>query len=203
VATRTPLDNHGVGGDGERGRGRSAISGSRSYARTPKTLVTAERLVHEPQTGIRRTEAALPWPVMAASSAMAMLAALREEAEAAEAALRPTIEEERAVLEATRQHVVEHGVNAKAGGEHGWVGSMRRKFERYLEKHGADVGYDTAVGLEPDSKGFGVVREFMDYCHSGLGREQLFSGVGRNRSLVGCASRGAVPVNVGAWSYPS
>ena len=79
---------------------------------------------------------------------MAMLAALREEAEAADASLRPTVAEERAVLEAARQHVLEHGVNAKAGGEHGWVGSMRRKFERYLQKHGADVGYDAAVGIE-------------------------------------------------------
>ena len=47
---------------------------------------------------------------------MAMLAALREEAEAADASLRPTVAEERAVLEAARQHVLEHGVNAKAGG---------------------------------------------------------------------------------------
>ena len=30
------------------------------------------------------------------------------------------------------RRALEHGVNAKAGGEHGWVGSMRRKFERFL-----------------------------------------------------------------------
>jgi len=110
---------------------------------------------------------------------LAMLAALREEAEAADASLRRTVEEERAVMAQTRQQAVEHGVNAKGGGEHGWVGSMRRKFERYLEKHGASSGYDAAVGIEADAKGLGLVRDFMDWCYSGLGREKLFSGVGR------------------------
>ena len=56
---------------------------------------------------------------------------------------------------------------------------MRRKFERFLEKQGAAYGYDAAIGIDDSSQGLGIVRSFMDYCFSGLGREQLFSGVGR------------------------
>ena len=112
-------------------------------------------------------------------SAAALLAALEDEDAGVEASLRPTAEEERAVMTATRQQAFEHGVNAKAGGEHGWVGSMRRKFERYLEKHGAATGYDAVAGIDDSAQGLGIVRDFMDYCFSGLGREQLFSGCGR------------------------
>lgn len=109
----------------------------------------------------------------------ALLAALQDEDELVDASMRPTAEEERVVMAATRQQAVEHGVNAKAGGEHGWVGSMRRKFERFLEKHGERLGYDAGAGIDDSSQGLGIVRDFMDYCFSGLGREQLFSAVGR------------------------
>jgi len=108
-----------------------------------------------------------------------MLDALREEAEAADASFRPTVEQERAVMAETRQQAVEHGVNAKGSGEHGWVGSMMRKFERFLEMHGEASGYDSAVGIVSDAQGLELVRDYMDWCFSGLGREQLFSGVGR------------------------
>jgi hypothetical protein len=56
---------------------------------------------------------------------------------------------------------------------------MRRKFERFLDKHGAKIGYDKAVGVQAERGGFGIVRSFMDYCFNGDGREHLFSGVGR------------------------
>ena len=61
---------------------------------------------------------------MPAIDAGTLLAQMQADAEAADASLRPTVEEERAVMAETRQQAVEHGVNAKAGGEHGWVGSM-------------------------------------------------------------------------------
>ena len=35
-----------------------------------------------------------------------------------------------------KQRAKEHGVNFKSHGEHGWVGSIMRKFERFLERHG-------------------------------------------------------------------
>ena len=111
--------------------------------------------------------------------ANAMIAALEEEDAAFEASLRPTVEEEQAIIAATHQQAVEHGDSAKAGGEHGWVGSMMRKFERFLEKHGAKYGYVAEEGLDGGSKSLDVVRAFMDYCFSGLGRDQQFSGVGR------------------------
>ena len=58
---------------------------------------------------------------------------------AADSSLRPSVEEERAAMESTRLHAVEHGGNPKTGTEHGWVSSMRRKFERFLEKHGEEI----------------------------------------------------------------
>ena len=81
-------------------------------------------------------------------------------------------------MAATRAQAAEHGDSAKAGGEHGWVGSLRRKFERFLEKHGEDHGYDASQGLDGSTESLDLVRAFMDYCFSGLGREE-FSGVGR------------------------
>ena len=113
------------------------------------------------------------------TAASALLAELEREDAALEAAMRPTVEEERAVMAATQQQAAEHGDSAKAGGEHGWVGSMLRKFERFLEKHGDTYGYDAKEGLDGGSQSLVLVRAFMDYCFSGLGREQTFSGVGR------------------------
>ena len=113
------------------------------------------------------------------TAASALLAELEREDAALEAAMRPTVEEERAVMAATQQQAAEHGDSAKAGGEHGWVGSMMRKFERFLEKHGDTYGYDAKEGLDGGSQSLVLVRAFMDYCFSGLGREQTFSGVGR------------------------
>ena len=113
------------------------------------------------------------------TSASALLAQLEQEEAAFDASLVRTAEEEQAIMESTRQQAVEHGDSAKAGGEHGWVGSMMRKFERFLEKHGDKYGYDAMQGLDGSSQSLDLVRAFMDYCFSGLGREQTYSGVGR------------------------
>ena len=81
---------------------------------------------------------------------------------AADASERMTFEQEAERMEQLRQHVGEHGGNPKAGNEHGYVGSMRRNFERFLEKHGARYGYDAAAGPTVD-----LARRFMDYCFCG------------------------------------
>ena len=104
----------------------------------------------------------------------AMLQAMHEADAAAAASLRPTVEEERERMEELREHVVAHGGNPKAGNEHGYVGCMRRNFERFLEKHGAAYGYDAEEG--PTLQ---LARQFMDYCFSGAARWQTYSAVGR------------------------
>ena len=105
------------------------------------------------------------------ASARSLLAQLEAEDAAFDAEQRPTLEEERAIMAATHEQAAEHGDSAKAGGEHGWVGSMMRKWERFLEKHGGEYGYDPKVGLDGGSESLELVRRFMDYCFSGLGRE--------------------------------
>ena len=62
-------------------------------------------------------------------SGRSLLAELEAEDAALEAEQRPTLEEERAIMAATQEQAAEHGDSAKAGGEHGWVGSMMRKWE--------------------------------------------------------------------------
>ena len=112
-------------------------------------------------------------------STAALLAQFEEEDAAFDASLARSIEEERAMMAASRQQAAEHGDSAKGGGEHGWVGSMMRKFERFLEKHGDEYQYDSKEGLDGGTKSLELVRAFMDYCNTGAGREQAFSGVGR------------------------
>ena len=80
------------------------------------------------------------------SSALELLERLRAEADAADAALQPTPEQERERMEVVRERAVEHGGNAKAGKVHGFVGCMRRNFERFVEKHGVAYEYDAEVG---------------------------------------------------------
>jgi len=104
----------------------------------------------------------------------AMLQAMHEADAAAAASLRPTVEEERERMEELREHVVAHGGNPKAGNEHGYVGCMRRNFERFLDKHGAAYGYDAEEG--PTLQ---LARQFMEYCFSGAARWQTYSAVGR------------------------
>ena len=41
-----------------------------------------------------------------------------------------------------KQRAKEHGVNPKSHGEHGWAGSIMRKSERFLERHGERLQYD-------------------------------------------------------------
>ena len=88
------------------------------------------------------------------------------------------VQQEVEAMAAVRQQAEEHGVNEKSHGVHGWAGSMMRKFERFLEKHGARLGYVAAVGPSIE-----IVKHFVDYCSSGAGRES-FSCVGR----PGCAT---------------
>jgi hypothetical protein len=124
-----------------------------------------------------------------AASADALLESLSEATAAADAALHRTVEEEAARMDATRQQAVEHGVDPKAGGEHGWVGSMRRKFERFLEKHSAKVGYDKEIGVQAESGGFEVVRGFMDYCFNGDMAASICSRAWGGRALRTSTSR--------------
>ena len=72
-----------------------------------------------------------------------------------------------------REDAALHGVNPKSSGEHGWAGAMARRFERFLNAHGAEFGYDAEKGPE-----LGLVRAFMDWCASGAARLR-FSCVGR------------------------
>ena len=101
------------------------------------------------------------------------LAALEAALEAADRAQAMTVQQEVEAMAAVRQQAEEHGVNEKSHGVHGWAGSMMRKFERFLEKHGARLGYVAAAGPSIE-----IVKHFVDYCSSGAGRES-FSCVGR------------------------
>ena len=74
-------------------------------------------------------------PAVSAEEAAAFAAI--EQLEAAEAALTLTHEQEAAEIAAIEQRAEEHGTNEKSGGVHGNVGSMRRTFERFIEKHDA------------------------------------------------------------------
>ena len=109
----------------------------------------------------------------------ALLAAMEASNAAVDASLRPSVEEERAMMEATRERAVEHG-QPKASGEVGYVGSMRRKFEVFLEKHGASYGYVATEGPTPE-----IAKRFMEYCFSGAGRAYFFSAVGRRNLYDG------------------
>ena len=103
---------------------------------------------------------------------------LLEELMAAEAALEAatqrTPEAEREAMEACREQAAEHGEQPKSESENGMAGCMRRKFERFLARHGDAYSYEAELGPTVE-----LVRRFMEYCWSGAGREQLFSGVGR------------------------
>ena len=76
----------------------------------------------------------------------AMLAELEEQDAVTDAAFTVSVEQEAVAMEAVQAQADAHGVNPKSHGEHGWAGSMRRKFERFLEKHGERLGYEEAVG---------------------------------------------------------
>ena len=65
-----------------------------------------------------------------------LLAALQADDALLESATTVTVEQEAQAMAATRGRAVEHGVEPMSHVEHGWTGSMRRKFERFLEKHG-------------------------------------------------------------------
>ena len=60
-----------------------------------------------------------------------LLAALQADDALLEAATTVTVEQEAQAMAATRERAAEHGVEPKSHGEHGWAGSMRRKFERF------------------------------------------------------------------------
>ena len=75
-----------------------------------------------------------------------LLAALQADDALLESATTVTVEQEAQAMAATRGRAIEHGVEPKSHGEHGWAGSMRRKFERFLEKHGERLGYEASVG---------------------------------------------------------
>ena len=66
-----------------------------------------------------------------------LLAMLEQADEAATAAEERTPEAEREAMEAVREQAVEFGTNPKSAGEHGLAGCIRRKWERFLERHGA------------------------------------------------------------------
>ena len=51
-----------------------------------------------------------------------------------------SVEQEAAAMAAVRTQIEEHGVSEKTHGKHGLAGSMRRKFERFLEKHAVRLG---------------------------------------------------------------
>ena len=74
-------------------------------------------------------------------------------------------------MEACREQAAEHGEQPKSESENGMAGCMRRKFERFLERHGDAYSYEAE--LRPTVE---LVRRFVEYCWSGAGREQLFSG---------------------------
>ena len=102
-----------------------------------------------------------------------LLAALQADDALLEAATTVTVEQEAQAMAATRERAAEHGVEPKSHGEHGWAGSMRRKFELFLEKHGERLGYEAGVGPTVEH-----AKHFVDYCASGAGR-LIFSPVGR------------------------
>ena len=75
------------------------------------------------------------------------------------------------MMQATREEAAAHGVNEKSLGEHGWAGSMARRFERFLARHGERLGYP--AGYPNDSEvepSLELVRSFVDYCASGAAR---------------------------------
>ena len=97
---------------------------------------------------------------------------------AADALMNPSVEQEAAEMARIKQRAKEHGVNPKSHGEHGWAGSIMRKFEPFLERHGERLQYDNANGPEPEH-----MEEFVHYCSSGAGRVN-FSAV--NASFIVC-----------------
>ena len=92
--------------------------------------------------------------------------------------MNPSVEQEAAEMARIKQRAKEHGVNPKSHGEHGWAGSIMRKFEPFLERHGERLQYDNANGPEPEH-----MEEFVHYCSSGAGRVN-FSAV--NASFIVC-----------------
>ena len=107
----------------------------------------------------------------------ALVANAEADAACLEQAVTATVEQEAAAMEEMQQRAEEHGINQKSAGVHGWAGSMMRKFERFLEKHGERLGYDPAM-MEDPARGLPLVERFVDYCASGAGRN-YFSPVGR------------------------
>lgn len=103
----------------------------------------------------------------------ALMEQMDDAAAAAEAAATLTLEQEREAMEEIRSRAETYGVHPKSDGVHGCTGSMMRKFEVFLEKHGAHHGYDSAVGPTLE-----LAERFVDYCASGAGRV-YFSSVGR------------------------
>ena len=71
-----------------------------------------------------------------------------EALEAADALMNPSVEQEAAEMARIKQRAKEHGVNPKSHGEHGWAGSIMRKSERFLERHGERLQYDKAKVLQ-------------------------------------------------------
>ena len=115
------------------------------------------------------------------SDVEALLAMMQADEQAANAEER-TLEQEAAMMQATREEAAAHGVNEKSHGEHGehgWAGSMARRFERFLARHGERLGYPAGYPndseVEPSLK---LVRSFVDYCASGAARVN-FSCVSR------------------------
>ena len=102
-----------------------------------------------------------------------LLREFEEDSARCEAEVTTSVEQETAEMEATQEAADELGSNAKTWGEHSPVASMRRKFERFLEKHGPRLGYVVADGATLE-----IVEEFVNYCSSAAGRE-YFSAVGR------------------------
>ena len=81
-------------------------------------------------------------------------------------------------MAAVRTQIEEHGVSEKTHGKHGLAGSMRRKFERFLEKHAVRLGLDLTA--EPTVE---IAEHFVEYCASGAGRE-YFSCCGSTSILL-------------------
>ena len=102
-----------------------------------------------------------------------LMAAAEAAAAAAEALANPSVEQEAAAMAEVQARAEEFGVHPKSHGEHGWAGSIMRKFERFIEKHGPRLEYDAASGPT-----LAMVEEFVNYCTTGAGRVNM-SSVGR------------------------
>lgn len=107
----------------------------------------------------------------AAAELEALLRAMEEDSARCEAATTRGAEEEAALMDAVAADSA-MGENAKTV-THGVPASIRKKFEKFIENHGARLGYIATEGASVE-----FVEHFVDFCASAAGR-QSFSCVGR------------------------